>query len=331
MKIAIDAMGSDTGVEAIVEGALNAAKEIEVEILLVGEETLLKKTLKGRESRILIISAPEVIGMDETPVEAVKKKRKSSVVIANQMVKQGQADGVISAGNTGAAMAASLFELGRLKGVLRPAIVTCFPTEKGEIVILDVGANVDSRPSNLLQFGYMGKVYAEEILGYRNPEVGLLSIGTEPGKGNELTTSAYSLFLKSDLNFKGNLEGRDILKGEIKVVVCDGFIGNIILKFGESFAESCLSIVKGEFLKSQNISREALTKIFYKIEKKLEHAEYGGAVLLGVQGVSIITHGSATPRAIKNAVRVAVEFVSHNVNNHIEQALTTANALLNTG
>lgn len=313
MKIAVDAMGGDYAPQEIVKGALQAALEYRLAVILVGDEERVRAELAGNDAGglVSIVHAPEVIEMREHPAVAVRRKKNSSIVRATQLVKEGEADALVSAGSTGAAMASALLGLGRIKGIDRPAIAGVLPSEKGFTVLLDAGANVDCKPHHLLQFGVMGYIYAKKILGIPDPRVGLLSNGEEETKGNETTLAAFPLLKNAGINFIGNVEGRDIFRGTVDVVVCDGFVGNIVLKTGEGMAGALFKMMKEEIAKSWlakmgTVMAEPALKGF---KKRLDYAEYGGAPLLGVNGVSIICHGSSTARAVKNAVRVAGESV----------------------
>lgn len=317
MRIAVDAMGGDYAPREIIKGALQAVEEYKLAVVLVGDEDRLKSELGacGANGLVSIDHAPEVVDMREHPAVAVRRKKNSSIVRATQLVKNGEADALISAGSTGAAMASALLGLGRIKGIDRPAIVGVLPNEKGATVLLDVGANVDCKPHNLLQFAIMGYIYSNKILGVSNPRVGLLSNGEEETKGNETTLAAYPLLSNAGINFIGNVEGRDIFRGTVDVIVCDGFIGNIVLKAGEGLASSLFKMMKEEITKSWlakmgTVMAEPALKGF---QRRLDYAEYGGAPLLGVNGVSIICHGSSTAKAIKNAIRVARESVGNNL------------------
>jgi glycerol-3-phosphate acyltransferase PlsX len=328
MRIAIDAMGGDNAPHVNVAGAIAAARDFNVEIILVGDSLSLRKELllyPASNLKITIESTSQVIAMDDPPTAALRQKKDSSITRTISLVKEGKADAAISAGNTGAVMAASKVILGTLKGVDRPAIATIFPTLNEPCVILDVGANVDSKPQNLLQFGIMGSIYARYILGKKNPRLGLLSIGEEEIKGNELTRETHKLLQKSSLNFVGNVEGRDIFKGEVDVIVCDGFIGNIVLKASESLAELFDVILKEE-LGSRSLYRlgaKLCSSALKNFVRKIDYAEHGGAPLLGVNGVSIISHGRSSSRAIKNAIRVARDLVEKKVNFYIGENLAT--------
>jgi len=324
-RIALDAMGGDFGLAVNVEGALAAAREYGHEIILVGDQSLLEQELARHDAAkaLLIQHAPTVVGMHEKPAEACRAKKDSSIMICAQMVAEGKADAFVSAGNSGAAMAAALWHLKRLPGVSRPAIATLMPTLTGTCLVLDVGANVDCKPKHLLQFAIMGSIYAEYLMGISRPRVGLLTIGEEEGKGNELTLGSHELLKTSDLNYIGNTEGRDIPKGTADVYVCDGFVGNVILKFGEGLADALLKLIKSELKKHPLaiFGKWLLKGAFKAIRKKTDPAEYGGAPLLGVNGVAIISHGGSNAKAIKNALGAAGHYVEKGVNRHISEKL----------
>ncbi|WP_088187609.1 phosphate acyltransferase PlsX [Desulfosporosinus sp. FKA] len=313
MKIAVDAMGGDYAPEEIVKGALRAAEaNSELHLLLVGQKERIQPFLSGScPDNLSLVEASEVVEMGEHPANAVRKKKDSSIVVATRLVKQGDADALISAGSTGAQMAASLLGLGRIKGIERPAIATVLPTAQGGKLVLDVGANLDASPEQLCQYGLMGSVYAEKILGIPKPRVALLNIGSEEGKGNDLTQKAYGLLKNAPLNFSGNIEGRDVPFGRADVVVCEGFVGNVLLKTAEGLAGALFEQIK------EKITSTALRKLgalavkpgLKEIAQMMDYAEYGGAPLLGVNGISIICHGSSKSKAIFNAVRVARECV----------------------
>ncbi|KLU64672.1 phosphate acyltransferase [Desulfosporosinus acididurans] len=313
MKIAVDAMGGDYAPEEIVKGALRAAEaNSELHLLLVGQKERIQPFLSGScPDNLSLVEASEVVEMGEHPANAVRKKKDSSIVVATRLVKQGDADALISAGSTGAQMAASLLGLGRIKGIERPAIATVLPTAQGGKLVLDVGANLDASPEQLCQYGLMGSVYAEKILGIPKPRVALLNIGSEEGKGNDLTQKAYGLLKNAPLNFLGNIEGRDVPFGRADVVVCEGFVGNVLLKTAEGLAGALFEQIK------EKITSTALRKLgalavkpgLKEIAQMMDYAEYGGAPLLGVNGISIICHGSSKSKAIFNAVRVARECV----------------------
>jgi glycerol-3-phosphate acyltransferase PlsX len=327
ITISVDAMGGDHAPRPEVEGSIVAARELGVRILLVGNPTEIKKELARHPHRGLPIDsvpASEVIAMDDSPSQAFRKKKDSSAHVATRLVRNGEADGVVSAGNTGAMMAVSRFGLGTLSSVDRPALAAPFPTSRGgTAVLLDVGANVDSKPAHLVQFAVMGEIYYRSIFGTRRPKVALLSIGEEEMKGNELTREVHARLKASSLNFVGNVEGRDIFGGSVDVIVCDGFIGNIALKISEGVAQHIVGLLK-EALQGTLTSQVGYVlsrKAYKNFRKKIDYSEYGGAPLLGVRGVTVIGHGSSNAHAVKNAVRVASELVRGGVNEKIEQEL----------
>lgn len=328
IKIVVDAMGGDYAPSNIVLGGIEALKESgsRFQILFVGKEKSIKEELNKLQIENLdyqIVDAPEVIGMEDSPTAALKQKRDSSIAVGLNLVKEKMADAFISAGNTGAVMSASTIILGRIEGVSRPTIGTFFPSEKGKCLLLDAGANVDSKPQHLLEFAMMGSIFSNYILGYQNPTVGLLNIGEESTKGNETALEAYKLLKESSLNFIGNVEGRDILKGKAQIVVCDGFVGNILLKF----AESILSLMKFKFkdYASKSFFKKLWVGLMYgtlkKVLKDIDYQEYGGVPLLGVNGVTIIGHGGSTPKAVKNMIYRAEEMVQKNINSHIQSKM----------
>jgi len=321
-------MGGDHGPSPLVDGAIMAAQRSPgCEILLVGDESVLRKILKEKglgANHFTIVHASEVVGMDEKPKGSLRKKN-SSISVAARVVSEGKAEGVVSAGNTGASVAATLFGWRPLVGVSRPAIATLLPTPKHPVILLDVGANVDCKPRHLFQFAVMGMVYARDMLHRSSPRVGLLSIGSEERKGNEVTLETAHLLKASNLNYGGNAEGRDILGGKFDVVVCDGFVGNIVLKFGEALAEMIIHSLKGELSKNVLLSLGALAMkpALKAFKKKVDYAEYGGAPLLGLNHPCIICHGASNPKAIMNAIRVAADFASIHVTSHIEREIAT--------
>ncbi|MBM7867038.1 phosphate acyltransferase PlsX [Heliomicrobium gestii] len=318
MRIALDAMGGDHAPGEIVKGAIEAAEELNLQILLVGRpdaiEPLLAEASAGARSRIEVVAASEVIAMDESPATALRKKKDASIVVATRLVKEGRAQALVSAGSTGAQMAASLLGLGRISGIDRPAIATILPTLEGGKLLLDVGANSEAKPKNLLQFAHMGSVYAERVMGIANPRVALLNIGEEETKGNELVLGAYGMLREAPLRFIGNVEGRDLFFGRADVIVCDGFVGNVVLKFGEGMVSALKTMIKDELKNSRmaQVGAFLATPALRGMGKRLDYAEYGGAPLLGVNGVSIICHGSSKAKAIKNALRVARQGVQQN-------------------
>ncbi|MEW6325325.1 MAG: phosphate acyltransferase PlsX [Nitrospirota bacterium] len=330
--MAVDAMGGDNAPAAIVDGALLACRELGIAITLVGDEYLLREELSRRPDAdrlpLTIHHASQRVAMDEQPSQVVRRKRDSSIWVATELVKKGQAAAVVSAGNTGASMATALFLLGQVRGVERPAIATLLPTLFGPCLLLDVGANVDCKPHHLLQFAIMGHIYVEGLLGRPSPKLGLLSIGEEETKGNELTKEAFKLLKESSLNFIGNVEGRDIYAGGADVVVCDGFIGNVALKVSEGLASTILKLLRREIAAARwgKLGYLLLRPAFSRFQKRVDYAEYGGAPLLGVNGVSIICHGRSSARAIRNAVRVAQECVQQELHIKIRAELERRHA-----
>ncbi len=327
MKIAVDAMGGDHGPSVVVEGAVAAVRELGASVILVGDTTAIERELhKAGASRmggVEIRHASQVIDMGESPSHALRRKRDSSLRIAAELVRDGHAAAFVSAGNTGAAMAISMFVIGVLRGIDRPAIAAVLPSLKKFTILLDAGANVDPKPWHLFQFAVMGHVYARDILGLANPRVGLLSVGEEEGKGNELTREAYEQLKESSLNFAGNVEGRDIYNGACDVIVTDGFTGNVALKISESLAEMLGSMIKEELTRDLRSKLGAALALpaFDRFKKRVDYTEMGGAPLLGIDGAAIICHGSSPPKAIKNAVRVAGEWAKAGLNEHIKAAL----------
>lgn len=323
MKIAVDAMGGDNAPQAIVEGAIQAAREYGVGLCLVGIKQIVQQEIEKHDVgglKIELIHAADVVGMDESPLTVLRRKKDSSLLKTTMLVKNGEAQAMISAGNTGATMACAKLKLGSLKGVERPAIAALLPSLKGCSLILDAGANVDCKPFHLLQFAIMGNIYARDVMGIEKPKVGLLNIGHERGKGNELTKQAFELLSRVPLDFMGNVEGKEIYNGEADVIVCDGFIGNVGLKISEALADTLGILFRRETEKNlQNkLGALLLKNSIMGLRQRMDYSEYGGAPLLGINGVCIICHGKSSPKAIKNALRVASEFVSHNVNEHIE-------------
>ena len=314
MKIAVDAMGGDFAPQNIVEGAVQAAREHGVPVVLVGNEKVVRREVAqyadGGSLPLTFVNASEVVGMDESPLTPIRKKKDSSIKVAFDLVKKGEAEAVVSAGNSGAVLATAVFVLEKLKGVDRPAIGTIFPTLKGWTLLLDAGANVDCKPFHLVQFAIMGDAYGKYILKKNQPLVGLLSNGEEESKGNELIRETNAILRKSSIGYIGPVEGRDIFNGRADVVICDGFVGNAALKICEGLAEAIASMIRealGTSLRAKIgylFARNAVSKI----KKKLDYSEYGGAPLLGVDGVVIIGHGRSSAKAIKNAVRLAHEF-----------------------
>ncbi len=327
--IAVDAMGSDRAPRPEIEGAILAARQHSVHVLLVGREDVLRQALahhpQAARLPIEIVHASEAITMEDKATQALRAKRDSSMRVGLRLVREGQAAGFVTAGNTGAAMATAKIVLGTLPGVDRPALAAVFPTAAGTAAILvDVGANVDCKPQNLEQFAVMGEIYFRSIFGTDRPRVGLLSIGEEETKGNDLTRQSYQLLKQLPLNFVGNVEGRDLYNGQVDVIVCDGFVGNVALKISEGVVELVREALK-ESLRA-TITRQVgfllSRKAFVEFKKRVDYTEYGGAPLLGLKGVCIVSHGSSNANAIKNALRVASEFAQHQINAKIEQELS---------
>lgn len=315
MKIAIDAMGGDHAPLEPIKGAVMALDlDKELEIILVGKKEAIEKELikyTYDKDRISMVEASEVIGMDEEPVAAVRGKKDASMNVALELVKKGEAVASVSAGNTGALIAASQLKLRRIKGVLRPAIATIFPTKKGYMVTLDMGANADCKPEFLNQFATMGSLFAKNLLNVERPKVGLLNIGTEEGKGNEITRESYELLKRNhEINFVGNIESREMMEGLVDVVVTDGFTGNMVLKTAEGTAKFLIDFLKSEIEKSivGKIGALLMKPIFKKLKEKMDASEYGGAIFLGLSAISIKAHGNSDARAFKNAIKEAYEF-----------------------
>ena len=327
VRVALDAMGGDRGPEVTVEGAVAAARELGSTVILVGNEVVLRDHLARHDVRGLAMTvqhAPEAVEMGENPMSALRKKKRSSIRIGLEMVKKGEAEAFVSAGNTGAVMATALVVLGPLPGVERPAIAVVVPTVTHQAVLLDVGANVDCKPRHLVQFAIMGNVYARDILGQTRPRVGLLSIGEEESKGNELTREAFKAMEEEhSLNFIGNVEGRDVFSGIADVVVCDGFIGNVALKISEGLVETIFSLLREELKKDlrARVGSFLLVPTFRRFKRRIDSSEYGGAPLLGVNGVCMISHGRSTGKAIRNAIRAAEGCVNIQVIAHIREGV----------
>lgn len=314
-------MGGDYAPQEVVAGALTAGRELGVEVILVGDQDKIK-VYTGRAD-VEIVHASEVIGMEEQPVLAVRRKRNASLVRAIKLVKEGTASAVVSAGNTGAIMAASLLELGCITGIDRPALAGLFPNVNGYTVILDIGANVDCRPHHLLQFAIIGSAYAKTVLGISSPRIGLLNIGEEGGKGNELTRRAYLLLRESTLNFIGNVEGYDLFNGRVDVVVCDGFIGNIVLKTTEGLVMALRHMLEKE-IKCDMVTEVAASMKLVSLNelwKQFDCSKYGGVPLLGINGVVVVSHGGSRSYAIRNAINVAKEAVESNLVTAIASSL----------
>ncbi len=324
LRIALDAMGGDLAPEVTVQGAVEAVQELGIEVLLVGAEEALQKELQKQTSPppLEVIHAPDTIEMHEHPAAAVRSKKNSSIVVGMRLVKEGRADALVSAGNSGAVMAAALLVLGRARGIERPAIGAIIPTRTGRTLLVDAGANADVRPPHLLQFARMGSIYTSALQGVERPTVGLLSNGEEATKGSALTLEVHTLLQNSDLNFVGNVEGRDIPRGTADVVVTDGFTGNVALKSIEGTAELLLALIREEITRGlrNKLAALALKKAFKRVGTRLDYAEIGGAPLLGVNGTVLISHGRSTATAIRNALRVANEAASQDIVGAINNA-----------
>ena len=330
IKVAVDAMGGDFAPLNDVSGAIIAAEEKKdsLEIILVGKENLINEELKKHKiglNNISVVNAADVITMHDSPTDSLKTKSDSSISVGINLVKDKKADAFISAGNTGAVMTASILRLGRIKGVGRPTIGSLFPTDKGKTMVFDVGASVDCKPNHLLEFAVMGSIYMKNVYGIEKPKVGLLSVGEEKSKGDNLTIEAYELLERSGLNFIGNVEGRDVLRGKADIIVCDGFVGNVILKF----AESVLDVMKSKFkaYADKGFLKKIWVGMMYGtlknvVLKDFDYQEYGGVPLLGVNGITIIGHGKSSPIAIKNMIYKAEEMIRKEVNSKISEELS---------
>lgn len=332
MQIALDAMGGDLGTVELITGALLAVKQAGLCVSLVGDENLLQQHLHTlapdpeTAALITIVHSSQVVEMDEHPVDAIRKKKDASVMVAFDLVRHGGANAAVSAGNSGATMAAAIRKLGRLGGIARPGIASLFPTLQNPVVMMDIGANVDCRPQHLFQFGVMASAFSR-INGVQNPRVGLLSIGEESGKGNSLVKEAYPLLDKSALNFIGNVEGQDVFLGDVDVIVCDGFVGNVCLKVSEGLADAAMQMLRDEIVKSlpAKIGYLLARNAFKSFKKRVDYAEYGGAPLLGIDGIGIICHGKSTSHAIKNAILEAAKMAKGNINRDILENLAASN------
>lgn len=329
-RVAVDAMGGDHAPAVVVEGAAHAVatEGRDIVALLVGQADKVQPLVDAQDeavrARMVVVDAPEVIGMHESPATAIKTKRESSIHIGLGMCKAGKADGFASAGNTGAVMAGGLFITGRLPGVARPSVIGYFPTLKGTAIVLDVGTNVDCKPEHLVQFARMGAIYAEQVLGATNASVGLLNVGEEPGKGDELAKESYNALQAADgLNFVGNIEGRDVMKHAADVVVCDGFTGNVLLKFAESVASILPQMIGAEMMRLSMPPEEqaVVAKALGGVKARFDFREFGGMPLLGVDGTVIIGHGGSDAKAIKNMILAADTMITHDVTGQIAGAV----------
>lgn len=327
MRVAVDAMGGDNAPAVEVEGAIAASREFGVPVTLVGDELRLRQELAKHPTGdvdITIHHASEVVGMHDSASDAVRRKRNSSVRLAFELVSEGQACAAVSAGNSGATMAAGMFVLKRISGIERPAIAQVFPTLKGKTLVLDVGGNVDCKASHLAQFAIMGQVYAKYAMGIENPSIGLLSNGEEDSKGNDLTRETNAILRQTSLNYAGYVEGRDIFKGTVEVVVCDGFVGNVVLKLSEGLAEATGTMLKREIMGDMvaKMGYLFMRGAFNRFKKTVDYAEYGGAPLIGINGVGMICHGGSNAKAIKNAIRFAHDYATSGVTQRIAETLS---------
>jgi glycerol-3-phosphate acyltransferase PlsX len=327
MKIAVDAMGGDYAPAAVIQGALQVARSAaEVQIVLVGDEAAVQAVLDTHENvpdGVTVRHASQAVAMGEHPVQATRRKRDSSLVVAGMMVKNGEADATFSAGNTGAAMAIATLDIGRIPGIERPAIGTSIPTIQGQALLLDAGANVDCSPRNLLQFALLGAIYAERVLKVMNPKIGLLNIGAEEGKGNDLTKEVHQLLKATPLNFRGNVEGKDVFEHAVDVVVCDGFAGNVLLKSGEGMAEMVFDLLQREVDADPLVadSRDVINQIFRRVTQRVHYSEFGAAPLLGANGASFIGHGRSDAKAIAGGLRTVITAAGSGYVQAIREAL----------
>lgn len=329
MRIVLDAMGGDKAPESPVQGAVMAVNKYGYDLILVGREDEIKKILKGQQypaDKIEIVHASEAVGMEEAAALSIRKKRDSSIVRGLELVKEGKGDVFVSAGNTGAVVCAATLSLRLMPGIDRPGIAVVFPTLSKPSMVIDVGANIDPKPIHMLQYGIMGDAYSRYILGKTDPTVALLNIGEEASKGTDFEKESHQLLKASKLNFIGNVEPKGVYKGEADVVLCNGFVGNVLLKVTEAFAYAGAELLKKELKKSgilAKIGALMMLPALKKIKKRVDPSEYGGAPLMGIDGRVIIAHGSADARAVMNAVRAGAEFYGHNVNEHILEELQT--------
>jgi glycerol-3-phosphate acyltransferase PlsX len=329
--VALDAMGGDHAPAATVQGAIEAVRQFGLQVFLVGREPILRRQLArfgGTPRGLHVVDAPDVVAMDDPPTAPIRGKRNSSMAEAARLVRDGNACAFVTAGNSGAAMIAAKLIIGTIAGVERPALATTVPGLEWQTLLVDVGANVDCKPHHLEQFGVMGHFYSEAVLGVRNPRIGLLSIGEEEGKGDRVTVEAYRLLSDAGLNFIGNVEGRDVYAGTVDVVVCDGFVGNVVLKVSEGLGEMIYGLLRRAARRSPTsavgllLAKGALTAL----KRRADYAEYGGAPLLGVQGACLVGHGRSNPKAIKNALHFAHSYATHGVVSHIESKVAELRA-----
>lgn len=325
IKIAVDAMGGDNAPYEVIKGAVEAVNEFGSSVILVGIEEIIKKELEKynfQKEKIEIVNASEVITTEEIPTTAIRRKKDSSMVVGLNLVKNGEASAFVSAGSTGALLTGATVIIGRIKGIERPALGTCLPTKKGFVFLLDSGANVDCKPNYLVQFAKMASVYVENVMKVKNPRVGLVNIGVEEEKGNALTKETHELLKETDLNFVGNIEAREIPLDGADIVVCDGFVGNVILKFAEGLSKGLLSIIKDEITKGMyKFAALALKTPFKNIKKKFDSEEVGGAPFLGLKALVVKAHGSSKAKGIKNAIKQCTIFVENDIVLKIEEKL----------
>lgn len=339
--IAVDVMGGDHGPAVNIPGAIEAARTYGIRLALVGDQDKINAELNKLPSGMLsgkvvydIVHTDEVAGMDEKPSEILRRKKNASIQVACRLVKEGKADGVVSAGNSGATVACGMFIMGRIPGVDRPALASVMPTEKKPIVLLDVGANVDCKPHHLFQFGLMADAYSKDLLECREPRIGLLSIGEEEGKGNTQVKEAYDLFkMAKNIRFVGNVEGRDLFTGDVDIIVCDGFVGNVALKLSEGLSSSMSRILKRELLSSfvAKLGTLLAKSAFKRFARMVDYAEYGGAPVLGLKGIAIVCHGASNAKAITNAVKMAAAFVEKKTNERLVEAISANEELTSFG
>ena len=321
-RIAVDGMGGDRAPGVVVDGAVQAARSSDVEVILVGQKDRLERELQRYTPlppNLKVQHAAEVIKMSESPATSVRRKPDSSICKIVDLAKTGQADAIVSAGNTGAMVCAASLGLGLLQGIERPGIAIVIPSLKGPVVVIDVGANIDPKPSHFFQYGLMGATYVRHVIGEPNPSVGLLNVGEEASKGTDLLKQSFKLLEESSLNFIGNVEGRDIYTGKCNVIVCDGFVGNVALKVSEGMAFALAELLKRELKRTlwNKLGAALLLPAFGRLKKQMDYAQYGGAPLLGVNGACFISHGSSNAKAIRNAIAAAAKFVTHDVNREI--------------
>ena len=333
MIIAVDGMGGDFSPIAVVEGSVLAVNEYDVDLIITGNENVIREELdkhKYNKNKIKVLNATEIISPMEHPVMAIRKKRDSSLSKALTLVKNGEAEGIVSAGSTGAIMAGALLIVGRIKGIDRPALAPVMPGKNGDFMVIDCGANVDCKPKNLLQFGLMGKIYFENILNISNPTVGLINIGAEEEKGDELTKASYKLLKETSFNFVGNVEPRDIPSGDVSVLVCDGFIGNTVLKMYEGVSVIIFEMLKEEITKTfrTKLGGILLKSVFHRFKKRFDYKEYGGVPFLGINGVCIKAHGSSDAKAFKNAIKAAINISENKIVEKIKYELEGINSKL---